>query len=101
MNPFPRSIPLREPEIGVYRFPRRKIIGQLPPRTARTHDIQHHIDHLAHVMTARATTPLGRRDRRLDQSPLTLRHVGWVGLPYRTPLSAKSGLLKHFLREFV
>jgi hypothetical protein len=41
--------------------------------------------------------PLGRRDRRINQSPLTVRHVGWVWLPFHPPLSAQSGLLKHFL----
>ena len=98
MNTLPRSIPLEEPEIAVHRFPRGKFVGQLPPRTSRAYDIQHRIEHLAHIVSARATAPLGRRYRRLDQSPLTGRHVAWVWLPFHTSTSAPSGLLKHFLR---
>jgi len=97
MNPLPGSIPLEQPKTAVHRLPRRKVMGQLPPRTARADDIQHRIDHLAHIVPARATAPFGRRDRRADQSPLAVRHVRGVWVPFYTPLPAESGLLKHFL----
>ena len=87
MNPFPRPIALEVSEIAVDRFPRGKIVGQLPPRTARANDVQHGIDHLAHVMAARAPARPGRRYRRSNQSPLTARHVRWVWLPFHTSLS--------------
>jgi len=101
MNLPPRPILAEALVIVVDRPPRRKIVRQLPPRAACTHDVQHRSDDLTRIDAARPTTGLGRRDPRLDQSPLTVRHVGWVRTPFHLPLSASSGLFKQFLRRKV
>ena len=86
MNAVPRSITLKVPEIPVDRLPRGEIVRQLPPRTTGTNDIQYCIDDLTHVVSARTSAPLGRRNRRLDQFPLTVRHVAGVWFPFHTSL---------------
>ena len=98
MNPPPGAIALEPAEIVIDRDPRGETVGPLSPRAAGPHHIEDSMDHLAHVRAARASARPGRRDRRLDQSPLTLRHVAWVWFPFHTPVSTKSRLLKHVLR---
>ena len=71
---------------------------QLPPRTTGAHDIHYGIDHLAHVVSTRATAPFGFRNQRIDQSPLTVRQIGGVWLPFHTTSSASRPLLKQVLR---
>ncbi len=86
MNPSPRAVPLEPPKTVIDRDLGREVMRQLPPRATRAHHIEDSIDHLAHIRFARASARLGRRDRRFDQSPLTVRHVGRVWLPFHVAL---------------
>ena len=101
MNFLPSAITLKPSKIAIDRFPRRKIMRQLPPRTTGAHDIQYGIDQLAHVVSARATAPFGFRNQRFDQSPLTIRQIGRVWLPFHTTSSASSPLLKQVLTSYL
>ncbi len=100
MNLLPCAITLKPSKIAIDRFPRRKVARQLPPRTTGAHDIHYGVDHLAHVVSARATAPFGFRNQRTDQSPLTVRQIGGVWLPFHTTSSALRPLLKQVLRHY-
>src|SRR3546814_5487853 len=60
---------LREPSVN--RAPRRKAVGQEPPRTARPQHVEDRLDDLAHRPTSSPATSSGRRKIRLDQPPLS------------------------------
>ena len=63
----------REPPIN--RAPRRKAVGQKPPRAAGPQHIEDRLDDLAHRPAPPPTTMSGRRQIRLDQSPLRIGKI--------------------------
>src|SRR3546814_449919 len=60
---------LREPSVN--RAPRRKAVGQEPPRTARPQQVEDRLDDLAHRPTSSPATSAGRRKIRIDTPPLS------------------------------
>ena len=65
----------------MHRPPRRKLVWQHAPRAAGAAEIEDAVDHLTHVHRSVASTRLGRWNQRLDDRPLFVRQVRWVGRP--------------------
>src|SRR5215471_13543425 len=75
MNTIEHAVARPFPEIIINRGVRRKIFWQLPPLATRAIYIADCVEHLAHVCLALASTRAGRRDHRLDDSPLLVGHI--------------------------
>lgn len=84
MNSPPRAIEPPLTVIPVDGAPRRQVVRQMPPRAAGAIEIKYRIEHLAQVDRSGPAAELRRWDQRLDQSPLTVRHVGLVWHPVHT-----------------
>jgi hypothetical protein len=76
VHPFQHTLLTPPGEVPEYRLPRRKITGQMPPRTPgpnhiedRVHDVPVSMPRLRPILTT-------RRQQRLDQRPLLIRQVG-------------------------
>src|SRR3546814_13670626 len=67
---------LREPSVN--RAPRRKAVGQEPPRTARPQHVEDRLDDLPHRPTSSPATSSGRRKLRLDQPPLSVGKIASI-----------------------
>ena len=74
---LPRTIVSLFDEIVVHRLPAQKVVGQLPPLAAGTHNIQQRIDYplpLDSRWTATIRVTFGQDERR-NQRPLVFRYV--------------------------
>ena len=75
MNLLPRAVEPKATVVEVRRAPRRKIVRQLPPGATCSTQVQDRVNNFAQIDAARAPARFGRRNRRLDQSPLLVRQV--------------------------
>src|SRR5262245_15277815 len=75
MNTIEHAVARPFPEIIIDRGVRRKISWQLPPLATCAIYIADCVEHLAHVCLALASACAGRRDHRLDDSPLLVGHI--------------------------
>jgi len=55
---------------------------QRPPCAAVAAQVQDAVDDLPHVHTALTPARIGRWDQRLDQLPLRISQIGWIGTPF-------------------
>ena len=62
------------PALLIERRPRRKIVRQHAPLAATSHYIAQGVEHLAHIMSPLAATPIG-----LNQRPFFIADAAWVG----------------------
>src|SRR3546814_19575991 len=85
---------LREPSVN--RAPRRKAVGQEPPRTARPQHVEDRLDDLAHRPTSSPATSSGRRKIRLAQPPLSVGQIASIAQP-RAALRLAGGRVPHLL----
>lgn len=76
-RPQPAARPT--PEIAVHCLPRRQVLGQHPPLTARANNIQNGVDNLPHFPFVRASA-LAWREKLFDQQPFAILPVGRVDL---------------------
>ena len=75
MNTIEHGVARPFPEVIIDRGVWRKIFWQLPPLATRAIYIADCVEHLAHVCLALASACAGRRDHRLDDSPLLVAHI--------------------------
>ena len=78
MNTIEHGVARPFPEVIIDRGVWRKIFWQLPPLATRAIYIADCVEHLAHVCLALASACAGRRDHRLDDSPLLVGHIARI-----------------------
>src|SRR3546814_20854489 len=94
---FPYTTLFRS-EPSVNRAPRRKAVGQEPPRTARPQHVEDRLDDLAHRPTSSPATSSGRRKIRLDQPPLSVGKIASIAQARAAMLRA-GGRVPHRLLQ--
>lgn len=98
MNPPPGAVQSPLTVVEVHGPPRREVVRQMSPRTPAAIEVEHGIEHFSKVYRPRPTPKLRRRNQRLDQSPLTVRHVRRVKSPFHNPyIGSLTLLLTHVL----
>lgn len=75
---FPNSLLVPTAERVVNGFPRRKIVGQLPPLGTGLHDVENGIDDLLTRMLTRTSSPILRLKVRFDEFPFLLFQITWI-----------------------
>ena len=81
---LPGAIEAPTPVVVMCRAPRRELVGQMPPRTAGTHEIEDTVDDLTHFDRAWPAAGVGGGDQWGDERPLRIGQVRGVGLPCHT-----------------
>ena len=80
MNALPSAIVAKRSEVAPDGRPGRKVMRQGTPLAPRAVHIEDGIDHFAHVDASRTPACLGRRDQRLQDSPLPVGEIAGVPL---------------------
>ena len=102
MNLLPRPVEAKAAVIEMHRAPGREVVRQLPPRAARAIEVEDCINHLTQIDGARAAALFGRRNQRFDQSPLTVRYVRRIWIPFHPLAIGSSGrLFTHVLSDVI
>ena len=81
MHPLPCAVGLPLAKVSVDRLPRRIIMRQTTPRTARPHMIKHSVEQLAVGVTARPAAGFGSGNQMRNVLQLHIRQIGGIRLP--------------------
>jgi len=99
MNSLPGAIKSPLAVVVMHSPPRREVVRKVRPRTATAIQIQNRVAHFSQNHGPWPSAKLRRRNQRLDQSPLTVRHVRRVCSPFHNPCVGSLTLLfTHILR---
>lgn len=80
MHRLPDAIQSPEPEVVIDRLPGRELVGQQPPLTTTTDDIEDGIQDLPPGVGSWSAQPVDRWQIELDAGMLFTRQIGGIGL---------------------
>ena len=76
MDLLPQPLLPPAAEVVVDGLPRRQVLGQQPPGTARAQPVQHRVEQLAALVEGRPPAGHGLGDERAEDLPLGVGQVG-------------------------
>ena len=85
MNLLPCAIESKSAVVIMYRAPRRKLVGQHPPRTTGAAQVKNAVNDPAYVNRAMSAARLRCGNQRFDDRPLPIRQVAGVRIPFHIP----------------
>ena len=85
MNAFPGPVSSPIPKVGINRFPRRKVMRQHRPLTARSQHVKDGIHYLTPPMFRRPTPQFDLGYKWFKNPPFLITEITWVGSPLFHP----------------
>ena len=82
MEPLPGAVPGPVAEAFVRSLPRRKVVGQHPPRAAGAQQVQDGVYHFPQFHGTGTASRLGFRQQRSQDLPLGVSQIGGAWFPF-------------------
>ncbi len=77
-SPAPRCRPGANSEYSSELYPQRELMGQHPPATAATAQVEYGVDHLPQVGRTQPPAPFGWRQQRFNNLPLRISQIARI-----------------------